>query len=401
MQTTCIACGFHITHEIYHGDNHPLSVLHLPRTKAQARDALKLPMNFRSCARCGHIFNVEFDYYKIPYEDDSNLMYNKARMWMKHMEGLVEELVGKYDAKQKTLVDIGCGDGGFLKILLERNLGNRCIGFEPGVEAANAAKNGLEVHKDYFIPERDLKSIRPDFLICRHVIEHLKSPLTFVSEIAYWCNVYDVFPLFLAESPRIDNAIEQGRINDFLYEHPSNFTQRSFQFMFETGGWDVVDIRPAYGDEVVVAVTRPRRSEHLKALPHTAKSYSDSLRKLKQNVGSAMAKLADSGRSVAFWGATGKGSAFLNIFDLFDHAWPVVVDSDYNKVGRFVPRTGQEIHPPEYLVENPVDTIVITTQWRAEDIAWEIQNRRIPCREILVLVGQELQPLNGRGDGGR
>ena len=109
----------------------------------------------------------------------------------------------------------------------------------------------------------------------------------------------------------------------------------------------------------------------------------------------------DSGRSVAFWGATGKGSAFLNIFDLFDHAWPVVVDSDYNKVGRFVPRTGQEIHPPEYLVENPVDTIVITTQWRAEDIAWEIQNRRIPCREILVLVGQELQPLNGRGDGGR
>ena len=216
MRNTCIACGFHITHELYHPSDQPLSVLNLPKTRDDARNALRFPMNFHVCANCGHIFNVEFDYYRIPYEDDSNLMYNKAKMWGGYLETLVDRLVSDHDAGGKTLVDIGCGDGGFLKILLDRNLGNRCIGFEPGVEAINAEKNGLKVYRDYFIPRRDLPRTTPDFLVCRHVIEQMNNPREFVSEIAYWCSLYGVSPLFVAEVPRIDNAIAQGRINDFL-----------------------------------------------------------------------------------------------------------------------------------------------------------------------------------------
>lgn len=395
MRDTCIACGFHITHELYHPAAQPLSILNLPKTKEEARNALRFPMNFHVCANCGHIFNVEFDYYRIPYEDDSNLMYNKARMWGDYLTRLVDRLVSDYDAKGKTLVDIGCGDGGFLKILLDRDLGNRCIGFEPGIEASNAEKNGLEVHRDYFIARRDLPRIGPDFLVCRHVIEHMHNPKQFVSEIAYWCSLCEVFPLFVAEVPRIDNAIAQGRINDFLYEHPSNFTEFSFRNMFEISGYDVLDVRAEYGDEVVVLVARPRKTQRLGALAASAQQYRTDLHGQGDAVPEALSDLRGTGKRIAIWGATGKGAAFLNTFALSDEQFPVVVDSDYAKVGRFVAGTAQEIRPPEYLLANPVDVIVITTQWRAIDIADEIRARKIPHERILVVSNGQLRPLKG------
>lgn len=395
MSATCIACGFHITHELYHPADQPLSVLGLPKTKDDARHALRFPMNFHVCANCGHIFNVQFDYYRIPYEDDSNLMYNKARMWGDYLGSLVDRLVGDHEAAGKTLVDIGCGDGGFLKILLDRDLGNRCIGFEPGVEAINAEKNGLKVYRDYFIPRRDLPRTKPDFLVCRHVIEHMHNPREFVSEIAYWCSLYEIFPLFVAEVPRIDNAISQGRINDFLYEHPSNFTESSFRNMFEISGYDVLDVRAEYGDEVVVVVARPRKKQHLGALAASAQQYRTDLQEQCETVPQSLLELRESGKKIAIWGATGKGAAFLNMFGLSDEQFPVVIDSDYAKVGRFVAGTAQEIRAPEYIMENPVDVIVITTQWRALDIADEIRTRKIPNEQILFVSDGKLTPVKG------
>ena len=74
-----------------------------------------------------------------------------------------------------------------------------------------------------------------------------------------------------------------------------------------------------------------------------------------------------------------------------------MVDSDYNKVGRFVPGTGQPIGPPEYLYDHPADAIVITTRWRAADIAREIAEREIPCGEIFTLVEGRLAAVAGTG----
>ena len=394
MQAHCIACGFHITLDLFHGEDQPLSVLHLPRSRGEARDVLRFPMDFRACAHCGHIFNVRFDDYRVPYEDNSNLMYNKARRWRQCMIDLIDELVTKYGARNKTLIDIGCGDGGFLKLLLDQRGGNRCIGFEPGVEAANARKNGLEVYKEYFIPQRDLKRLRPDFLICRHVIEHLAQPLEFVSDIAYWCNIHAVFPTFIAEVPQIDKALRQRRINDYLYEHPSNFTRFSFENMFRLGGYEPIDIRSVYDDEVAVAIVRPRPRDHLARIRRTCEEYRADLARHINDLPRQLDELRSGGKTVAFWGATGKGAALLNSFDLFDHDYPLAVDSDHNKVGRFVPRTAQEIRSPDYLLDHPVDVIIITSQWRASDIHHEIRTRGIHCDQILILANGRLQPID-------
>jgi len=395
MQSPCPACGFRIAHPLYHPHPQPLAALNLPRSGEAARDALRFPMDFHACAFCGHIFNRQFDYYQIPYEEDSNLMYNRGALWQAHMDRLVELLLRDYDARGKTLVDIGCGDGLFFQKLLQRAPTCRCVGFEPGIEADNARRAGLEVYKDYFHPQRDLKRLRPDVLACRHVIEHLANPRDFVGSIAYWCNRYQLAPLFLVEVPRIENAIEQGRLCDFLYEHVSNFTDFSFRILFETTGYEVLDMAPCYGDEVLVALVRPRLESRLAAIDKSTARFRQRITDQLAEVSGQLDALCRRGCAVAFWGGTGKGAAFLNAFGVDGDRFPVVVDSDEHKAGRFVPGTGQEIRSPEYLRKHPADVIVITTRWRAKDIFEEIQRRCIHCDEVLVLEAGRLRPYSG------
>ncbi|MBN2476189.1 MAG: methyltransferase domain-containing protein [Pirellulales bacterium] len=397
MRDCCLACGGRILYPLYEPDPQPLAALNLPRSAEAAQRALRFPIDFRVCAYCGHIFNTQFDYYKIPYADDSNLMYNGGSRWLGHLEGLVDLLLTKYDALGKTLVDIGCGDGRFLELLREKGPACRCIGFEPGIEANNARAKGFEVQQDYFHPERDLLAGRPDFLLCRHVIEHLADPRGFVAAIAYWCNLYELFPVLLAEVPRIEKAVEGARVVDFLYEHVSNFTDFSFRVMFESTGFEVLELRPCYGDEVVVAVVQARKIGRIQTLRHAAEAFRQRIDRQLVEVRGELRRLRAEGRTIAFWGGTGKGAAFLNAFRLAADEFPLVVDSDCHKVGRYVPATAQEIRSPDYLVRNPADVIVITTRWRAGDILEEIRQRGIRCETVLMLEGGQLRPCAGLG----
>ncbi len=391
VRANCLACGSDITYPLYNPAPQPMGMINLPHTREAALRSPLFPMNFRACSFCGHVFNIDFDYDLIPYQGDSNMMFNRGELWMKHLNAMIDVLVRDYDAAGKTLVDIGCGDGLFFQLLTERRLGCRCIGYEPGIEAETARKNGLVVERDYFVPERDLEKTRPDVLVCRHVIEHMDDPRSFLRSIVYWCNRHELFPTFMVEVPRIDRAVAQSRITDFLYEHVSNFTDRSFRAVFESTGYEICDLRPFYGDEVLVAVVRPQKLAHLNEIQIASKKFYDDVGLQSVRVREQLEALRRAGKKVAFWGAASKGAAFLNAFGIDAANFPIVVDSDLNKVGRFVPGAGQEIRSPDYLIERPVDVVVITTRWRAKDIVAEMKRRGITYQDALTLQGAQLQ----------
>jgi hypothetical protein len=346
-------------------------------------------MNFYVCCSCGHAFNSDFDYAKVPYEEDSNLMYNQGVSWRAHIDQLVDSLF-ESGVQGKTVIDIGAGDGGFLDIVNQRSLDNgvqtRCIAFEPGIESVTCETRGLEVQADYFIPQRDIPKFEPDFLLCRHVLEHLQAPRDLATEIAYYANKHKLYPLFLVEVPCIAKALNTHRLGDFLYEHVGNFTQQSLKTMMEQSGWITYGEFSTYDDEVAVWVGRPET--RISNIESQAKEFRDHTWNSVTNIQAEIQDLRKRGLSIAFFGGTGKGAAFLNAYHLKEGR---VVDSDYNKVGRFVPGTGQEIEHSDALLGNPVDIIVITTRWRAADIYVEIKEKGIKYDELLVVDGDHLR----------
>lgn len=155
VSVKCIVCSSKLTLPFYNPSKQPLAALSLPKTQEDALHAPRFEMDFVACASCGHIFNQAFDYYKVPYSEDSNLMYNSGSIWIEHLNAVADILVGM-DLSNKCVIDIGCGDGGFLQILKDKEPNARYIGFEPGIEYLNAIDKNLEIYQDYFLPEREI-----------------------------------------------------------------------------------------------------------------------------------------------------------------------------------------------------------------------------------------------------
>jgi hypothetical protein len=156
--------------------------------------------------------------------------------------------------------------------------------------------------------------------------------------------------------------------------------------MFEQAGWVTYGECLSYNDEVAIWVGRPET--RVSTVESQAREFRDHTWNANTNIHLELQVFRQVGSTIAFFGGTGKGAAFLNAYHLKDDR---VVDSDMHKVGRFVPGTGQEIEHSDALLENPVDIIVITTRWRAADIYAEIQEKGIKYRNLLTLNGPALQ----------
>lgn len=388
MNPRCLACRSTKHHPLYRWDEVPLSVVGLPHSSDEAKAMAALTMNVRRCAMCGHVFHTDFDYEKVPYKTGSNLVYNRAKSWGHYQRELAHEWITRYSLSGKTILEIGAGDGTFLVPFLEA--GATCIAFEPGPDADTLAARGVTVHREVFSADR-LKSVRPDAIVCRHVMEHLDDPLDFLESIALATDSFDVAPLFLGEVPQIDKAIAEIRINDFLYEHVSNFTSRSFRTLFERAGYAVSEHASRYHDEVVTCVARPVDGGTRRSIRGESEAFLSRVDSGIARVREQIASLARHG--VALWGGTGKGAALITMYGLGPDLCPTVVDSDPRKVGAYVPGTGQKIESPDVLVKHPVDSIVLCTQWRARDIEREAREVWGLTSDLYVVSKGDLVPL--------
>jgi SAM-dependent methyltransferase len=388
--TLCLACRSSKSYPLYRWVETPLSVLGLPRSVAEAQLMPRFVMDLRRCAFCGHVFHTEFETDQIPYRTGSNLVYNRTHFWSAYQARLAQEWIETHALRNGVVMEIGCAAGMFLQPF--RNAGNRVVGYEPGPDALRAREVGVEVYQEYFEPSR-LAHLRPDAIVCRHVLEHLADPLGLLEGVCQVSRLNGIAPLFLAEVPCIDKALAQQRLNDFLYEHVSNFTARSFATCFERAGFEVLDVRLRHHDEVVTVAARPKVDPATRGIREDATAFRRGVEPQVARVRAAVQARVDAGERLALWGGTGKGAAMANIFGLTADLVPVVVDSDPAKVGGFVPGTGQRIEGPAYLSSHPVDAVLICTQWKARDIEWEIRNEHGFTMPLLVYHRGELLEL--------
>jgi len=370
----CPVCNNKLYYPIFNQGSQSLSAFNLPETKEEALNELKFPLDFVQCSICSHVYNRQFEVAQVPYGKDSNLMFNSGSVWQEHIQYVIDKICAERNCLNDIAIDIGTGNGEFFSELQETLPELTCVGFEPG---PTTAKDFIVI-RDYFIPQRDLKKYKPSLITCRHVLEHLENPRDFLTEIVFYCNKYDLNPLILFEVPCIQNALDSNRISDFLYEHPSNFTLRSFRTIFEISGFQEIEIDCCYNGEVLVGLFRVKNNK----LAGLAYQFRSAAFVTVQNVIEQLSHLSS---PVYFWGGTGKSAAFLNVFGVNADRFPFVVDSDNNKVGKFVPGTGQKIRSVDWLLKQPSGIIVITTPWRARDIHQEIQRRGIQSKQIVVL----------------
>jgi len=381
ITTSCPVCHYTLANPFFDGGKQPLATLGWPTSCGKAQNMPLHPLDYVQCPRCTHIWNRSFSYESIPYTSNPNRMFNNGLIWQGHLSNTKDLLLSQLP-KNPTVIDIGCGEGHFVRGLSQApEVQGRFMGFDPS--ATSESGLGVEFYPYYFEPLTDIPGYSPDLLIMRHVLEHLLDPAAFIDQLAWGASKIDKPVRLFAEMPCVDRMIQSKRLVDFFYEHPSQFTTRSFTTLMEQGG-RILDLAHGYDGEVIYGLIELQVPKQYLQTANESEDFYKQAFISKSQIKAQLQNLIDTGKKVAIWGGTGKAAAFIHYFEANANDFSLVVDSDEDKVGTFVPKTGQLIQYRDVLKEQKVDVLIIPPQWRAKDILAEMEQEGIKAPSVLI-----------------
>lgn len=333
----------------------PLSVLSLPDTVQESVQLDRHRIRIMRCSNCSHVYNTSYDpAFKQVFNGCT--MYNRGHGWSEHMDDVAQHVL-EYAAGGRVL-EIGSGNGEFAKACEYANY----IAYEPTDDALKCSRY-VETRQRLFLPDTDVAIDKPDVIVMRHVLEHFQDPGEFLSDLSYYLRYYCMRTFLVVEVPNIQNALANGRIEDWVYEHPNHFTPGSLETLTRQTGWSLTDLATCYNREVILATLSPRAS----VLDVQYGLTFDTVLSNLQSSRDAILELDE----VVLWGGAGKGATIINLLDLPPGSVHVV-DSDPRKHGKYVPGTGLLIQSPDLIDCLNTPTVIVTTSWRTVDIVDEI-----------------------------
>lgn len=325
--------------------------------KQQALAAACGEMALGFCTDCAHLFNTAFDQRLTDYTAayDNSLHYSPR--FNQYAEQLAASLVQRHALHGKRIVEIGCGKGDFLR-MLSVTWGNRGFGFDRSFEPGRAdtpTGDNIQYFQDFYNAEY-ARLCNPDFLCCRHVLEHIEEPLNFLrslrgslegrTDVSFYCEV-----------PNGLFTLKDLGIWDLVYEHCGYFSLNSLSRAFSSSGFDVVAADESFGGQFIWVEARladesSQRGTATRLAAEPVRQYADSFASQYRATVDAwrdrLSRFSEEGRRAVVWGAGSKGVTFLNIAGI-DAGIDFVVDVNPHKQGRYIAGTGQQVVSPEAL----------------------------------------------------
>jgi len=345
------------------------------------------------CTDCGHLFNAAFDPRLTEYTSayDNSLHYSSR--FNRYAEDLAAQLIRRHTLRGKRVVEIGCGKGDFLRLLCADG-SNRGFGFDRSFEPERLGTSGEE-HVTFYQAFYDAEAAlgcAPDFVCCRHVLEHVDRPTAFLLMLRETIGQREDVSVY-CEVPNVLFTLKDNGIWDLIYEHCGYFSLSSLIRAFTDSGFDVTAADESFGGQFIWVEAKPAkrqgRSAALASQSATEiRSYADSFAdKYRATVDSWRWKLAEAdrqGRRIVIWGAGSKGVSFLNVA-ASGAAVAYVVDVNPHKQGRFVAGTGQQVIAPGALRDIGASEVIVMNPMYLDEVASAVRSMGL---EIPVLCVQ-------------
>lgn len=321
------------------------------RTREHARAATEGAFALAACPSCGYAWNAAFDAGRLTYDDSYDNAVPSAVM-ARYYDEIAEYLGRKYDLARGYVVDIGCGDGTFLKALARVWPECRALGVDPALPRDEVDAGGrVRLLKGVF--EASQLEAAPSLFVCRHVLEHMPNPVAFVRALRDAIGDRPGVPIF-AEVPDLDWIVRHGAFWDFCYEHCNYFRESSLRAVFALAGFTPLESRAAFGSQYrwiegraagVSNPAGPGDAAWVASLAAYAAKERADIDAARQRV--AALKAGDA--AVAVWGMATKGIVYSLLVDPDSTLIDLSVDINPNKQGCFVPFSGRAIEPPSAL----------------------------------------------------
>ncbi len=358
---SCPLCGAPDPQVFISRRNVPVHQNALLSSSAAAREVTRGDLTLVACGRCGFVHNQAFDPGRLSYGAEYDNAQTHSPAFRDYVDGLASKLLNDGGVRDCRIVDVGCGDGYFLRRLVDDPAsGNTGVGFDPSYRGPDE-DGRLRFERRFY--DADCAHVLADVVVCRHVIEHVPDPVAMLNTVRRaLANSRHAKVYF--ETPCFEWIMAENAIWDLFYEHCSYFTASSLKAAFEAAGFTVARVDHVFGGQYLWleatleddAATPPLDAGSLAA---AAARFGDretaTLARLEGELG-VMAR----GRRVAIWGAGAKGVTLANLLDPQGEKFDCVIDINPNKQGGFIAGSGHRIVGLDEALDRGVHVAVLT-----------------------------------------
>lgn len=391
VRKKCHNCDATALSTFYRVDNIPVhSCLLMPNREA----ALAYPhgdLQLGFCRSCGFIQNMLFDpsvhEYSTRYEETQGF----SARFRDFATALAKRLIEKYNLRNKTILEIGCGKGEFLALVCELG-GNQGIGIDPSYipeRMHGAAGSRVTFIQDFY--SEKYAHLTADFVMCRHTLEHIQPTASFMRMVRRSIGERKDTIVFF-EVPDVSRVLNEQAFWDIYYEHCSYFSLGSLTRVFRMTGFEVLDLAKDFDDQYLLIEARPANGSIGKSFPQEndleelaqdvkqfQQTFPDRVKTWKEMLG----KIKDRGEKAVIWGSGSKAVAFLTTMGISNEI-KYVVDINPFKHGKFLAGTGHEIVPPDFLKKYHPDVVIAMNSIYREEIQRDLSRMHVDAEVMSV-----------------
>jgi 2-polyprenyl-3-methyl-5-hydroxy-6-metoxy-1,4-benzoquinol methylase len=386
----------------------PLCESYVPAERLDEAEAF-YPLHVRLCGSCllvqlpayvsgEHIFS---DYAYFSSYSDS---------WVAHAKRYADAMTGRLGLTPGSLVtEVASNDGYLLQHFAAQGI--PVLGVEPAANVADVARSrGIPTEVRFLGPEtgREIAEQhgRADLVAGNNVFAHVPDIRGFAAGVRALVKDSGLVTL---EFPHLLRLIERRQYDTIYHEHFSYLSLLTASRALATAGLRVVDVdeldthggslrvyaRPEESASEPTARVKAVLDQEEAAGLHTVaghEGFASEVLRIKSDLLEFLLAAARDGRSVAGYGAPGKGNTLLNHCGIRSDLLQYTVDRSPVKQGKFLPGTHIPIYAPERLAETRPDYILVLPWNLKDEISRQLEYARswgarlvfpIPALEIV------------------
>lgn len=381
--SACRFCGQPLQHTVVDLGMSPLCESYLAADQLNQMEPF-YPLRVYVCEAC---FLVQLEEYVSPSDIFSEYAYfsSYSDSWLEHARAYTAQMIKRFGLHaQSQVVEVGSNDGYLLQYFVEQHI--PVLGIEPAANVAETAvAKGVLTHVAFFgtqvADQLASDGQQADLLIGNNVLAQIPDLNDFIKGLKRLLNPAGAITI---EVPHLIHLMDKNQFDTIYHEHFSYFSLSTAQTIFAAHGLRVFDVEslPTHGGSIRLylchAEDRTRAdSPAVKALLErevtaglttleTYTAFAEQVKAVKRKLLDFLITAKENGKTVAGYGAPGKGNTLLNYCGIRSDFIEYTVDRNPYKQGKFLPGTHIAIYHPDQLQLTRPDYVLILP-WNLKD----------------------------------